>query len=315
MGTALNARHVQNLRRYVPRVVLVFDADAGGNTGVDRALEIFVSQEVDLSVATLPEGLDPCDLLSREGGVERFKEVLAGATDALDFKLTQLLSTEAVAGVEGKRRAVDAVLGIIALAPEAAGQAGAVKRDLVCNRIAHRLKINERTVRSRLQELRQSSQERQRPLGPPGPEAGEEKREAPAVPRERQLLQVMLADPGLVPAGAAEIRPEEIHHPGLRRLLEGLYALHAAGETPDLDSLRTRIMNVPRLAEAALALQEQGREIPDRAACLRGLAVEFRRLRELPQKEELKNQLRGADDQAALELLRRLQVRSIGPGS
>src|SRR5438132_10937946 len=45
MGTALNARHVHNLRKFAPRVVLVFDADAGGTTGVDRALEIFVSQD------------------------------------------------------------------------------------------------------------------------------------------------------------------------------------------------------------------------------------------------------------------------------
>src|SRR5205085_11532722 len=63
MGTALNARHVQQLRRHAPRVVLVFDADAGGETGVDRALEIFVGQDVALRIATLPAGLDPCDLL------------------------------------------------------------------------------------------------------------------------------------------------------------------------------------------------------------------------------------------------------------
>ena len=54
MGTALNDRHVKRLRSLVPRVVLVFDADAGGVTGVDRALEVFVRQEVDLRVATLP---------------------------------------------------------------------------------------------------------------------------------------------------------------------------------------------------------------------------------------------------------------------
>lgn len=312
MGTALNARHVQNLRRYVPRVVLVFDADAGGNTGVDRALEIFVSQEVDLAVATLPEGLDPCDLLIQEGGAERFQKVLAGAVDALDFKLSQLLSSEAVQGVEGRRRAIDAVLGIIALAPEIPGHAGGVKRDLVVNRIAHRLGIEERTVRARLQELRRQKPEERRP---PGPEAGEEKREAPAVPRERQLLQVVLAEPGLVPDAAREIRPEEIQHLGLRRLLAGLYTLQTEGETADLDGLRPRMMDVPRLAEAALALQEQGRGVPDRAACLRGLAAEFRRLRELPEKQELKNQLRAADDQAALELLRRLQKQSMGPGS
>src|SRR5439155_12323678 len=67
MGTALNAKHVAQLRRYVPKVVLGYDADAGGLTGVDRALELFVSQDVELAVATLPEGRDPCDLLVRPG--------------------------------------------------------------------------------------------------------------------------------------------------------------------------------------------------------------------------------------------------------
>ena len=88
MGTALNARHVQQLRRFAPRVVLVFDADAGGDTGVDRALEIFASQDVDLAVATLPAGLDPCDLLVQQGP-DAFRTVLDGAVDALEFKLNQ----------------------------------------------------------------------------------------------------------------------------------------------------------------------------------------------------------------------------------
>ena len=55
MGTALNHRHVAQLRRFVPRVVLVFDADAGGDTGVDRALQVFVRYEMELQVATLIE--------------------------------------------------------------------------------------------------------------------------------------------------------------------------------------------------------------------------------------------------------------------
>ena len=38
------------------RVVLVFDADAGGDTGVDRALEVFVRQDLDLAIATLARG-------------------------------------------------------------------------------------------------------------------------------------------------------------------------------------------------------------------------------------------------------------------
>src|SRR5262249_62083425 len=109
MGTALNARHVKNLRRFVPRVVLVFDADEGGDTGVDRALETFVGQEMELAIATLPEGLDPCDLLTARGP-EPFQLALTNAVDALDYKLNRVLAREGSAGVGGRPRALGAPL-------------------------------------------------------------------------------------------------------------------------------------------------------------------------------------------------------------
>ena len=112
----------------MPRVVLVFDADAGGDTGVDRALEIFVSQDVDLRIATLPEGLDPCDLLVQQGGRSRSGRPWTSAVDAAGVQAEPGAGRRGGQGVEGRRRAVDAVLGIIALAPEMPGQAGAVKR-------------------------------------------------------------------------------------------------------------------------------------------------------------------------------------------
>lgn len=308
MGTALNARHVRRLRRYVPRVVLVFDADAGGDTGVDRALEIFASQDVDLAVATLPEGKDPCDLLSEEGGPEIFQRVLASAVDALEFKLNRELSREAASGVQGRLRAVDAVLGVLATAPEMPDQAGAVKRELIVNRIVQRLGIQERVIRGRLQELR----ERRR--GTPQAsvrQTAEEPRTAPAAARERELLQVLLADPGLVPVAAAEVAPAEIEHLGLRQLLEGLIALHAEGQTADVDGLRARLDH-PRLLEFALKEQDIGRLNPDRAAWLQRLLADFRQRRRLPQREELQNQLQAASDHTeAVELLRQLQQQTV----
>lgn len=312
LGTALNVTHVQHLRRFVPRVVLVFDADAGGNTGVDRALEIFISQEVDLAIATLPDGLDPCDVLTQDGGPERFRQILAGARDALDFKLSRLLRDGAATTLEDRRRAVDAVLGIIALAPEMSGQTSQVKRELVVSRIAQRLALKEETVWARLDELR-TARRASETTRTRGDGATEEKREAPAPPREKQLLQVLLAEPALVDTAAAEIQLAEVEHPGLRRLLEGLYGLRAAGQIADLDALRPRMMDVPRLVEAALNLQELGRLMPNRTACLQGLAAEFQKLRGLPKKQELQNQLHAAPDHAAaLELLRQLQNHSVG---
>jgi DNA primase len=311
MGTALNARHVHFLRRFVPRVVLVFDADAGGDTGVDRALELFASQEMDLAIVTLPAGLDPCDLLVQEDGIQRFRECLDRAVDALDFKLQRLLDAPEATGVEGQRRAVDAILGIIALAPEMPGQAGAVKRELIVSRISRRLALKEETVWARLEELREQRRRAEvKELHPvvrldQGPEQPE--RKAPAAPEERQLLEVLLAEPALVAQAAREVPVEDIAHPGLRQLIDTLYALHAEGEVPTLDALRVRIEN-PRLAEWVLKLHDVGRLHPNREVWLREVIDAFRRRRSRAEKQEIHNQLHANNDHGAdLELLRQLQ--------
>jgi DNA primase len=326
MGTALNARHVQNLRRFAGRVVLVFDADAGGDTGVDRALELFASQDVDLAIATLPAGQDPCDLLV-EQGPDAFREVLDSAADALEFKLNRVLAgrngREEGMGVEGQRRAVDAVLGIIALAPPLKGQAGAVRTQLMVNRIARRLGLKEETVWARLEELAahkrngvgQGSETRnQRGARPSDGEAPA--RSAPAAPEERQLLEVLLADEALVAEAAASIPADEVQHPGLRRLLTGLYELLAEGAPATLDQLRVRLEDGP-LARYAMDMQDVGLQNPNRAEWFRMVLNCFQDRRARSAKQKLQTQLQSVNDhQAALELLRRLQLenRSAEPG-
>jgi DNA primase len=312
MGTALNVRHVQHLLRWVPRVVLVFDADAGGNTGVDRALEIFVQQNVELSIATLPAGLDPCELLVQQGA-EAFQQVLGRAVDALEFKLSQVLSAESGSGVEGRRRAVDKILGIVALSPDKTSGEVAVKQELIVNRIARRLAVKEETVWARLGELRASRRRFAESVQRSA--AGEDKRVAPAPYRERQLLEVLLAEPELVPLAAAEIKSDQLEHPGLRQLLEGMYHLLEEGETPELDRLRARIDN-QALMDYALKAQEVGLANSERRAWLEKLIAEFRRCRVEPVRKELQNQLQVASDHTdAVELLRQLQNRTVSSDS
>ncbi len=310
MGTALNGRHVQRLRRFAERIVLVFDADAGGETGVDRALQIFASQEVDLRIATLPEGKDPCDLLV-ESGPDPFRQALTGAVDALEFKLQQAMARTADGGVEGRRRAVDEVLGIIALAPEMPGQTGAIKQQLIVTRIAQRLGLKEEMLWARLEELRTTAGQRKPARESAYPVRGssepEEPRQAPAAPVERDLLQVLLAEPELIAQAKTALTADQVVHPGLRRMLEGMYDLDTAGKRPDLDNLRPLLDN-PRLAELALRWQEIGRMNDNRPAWLARILEEFRKRREKPVVRELHNRLQAATDHAqAVELLRRLQ--------
>src|SRR5262249_35199470 len=183
-------------------------------------------------------------------------------------------------------------------------------------RIAQRLALKEETLWARLKELREAARARQQKKGPVHEEApaGNDSQggSGPAAPEERELLEVLLAEPALVPLAAAEGPAERVQHPGLRRLIEGLYALQGEGQLPSLELLQERL-NHPRLVAKALELQEVGLMNADRVAWLRQILAEFRRKHQVkPHQQELKHQLHAANDHAtALELLRRRQVPNL----
>jgi DNA primase len=323
MGTALNARHVAQLRRYAPKVVLVYDADAGGLTGVDRALELFVSQDVELAVATLPDGLDPCDLLVRPDGPDTFKQILTGATDALDFKLDRLLCRSGTPSVEATRRVVDEVLGIMAAAPALPSKASQVKQELIVTRLAHRLGLRQETVWARFGELREERRRKEQQQPRPVPQASAARvTEKPAAPVdkadpqyqcERQLLQLVLAEPALIPKAATTVCPEQVGHSGLRRMLGELYAIQAAGGVPDLDGLRERLHDRTDLFEAAQKLHFVGETMQDRGQWLGRVVRRLADLRDEAERKKVREQLEsGTDADAAAELLRKLQQRRTG---
>jgi len=306
MGTALNDRHVRKLKHVVSKVVLVFDADEGGNKGVDRALEVFVRNNLELRVAKLPSGLDPCDLLV-EQGVDPFREAIDGAIDVFEHKLAQVFE-QAQGGVEAQERAVQQMLAVLALTPELRS----VKMELMVNRIAHRLYLKEETLWNKLRQLQSSRQQ----SAPEASRSGELAAEQPgpqepvgkAPPVEVELLQLLLAEPALVARVSGEITPNMIEHSSVRMILEGLYRLLAEGLTPELDELRGRIDNETLLARAMVAKQ-RGLDLADRPACLERVLERFRERARTRQTKELQNQLQSAknDHAAARELLRQLR--------
>ncbi|MDB5312717.1 MAG: primase [Gemmataceae bacterium] len=328
MGTALNARHVAQLRRYAPKVVLVYDADAGGMTGVDRALELFVGQDVELAVATLPDGLDPCDLLVRPGGLETFKAILTSAVDALDFKLNRLLDRDPNPSVEGTRRIIDEVLGVMAAAPVVPNRAGQVKQELIVTRLAHRLGLRQETVWARFGELKRERKQKDfQSAAKTGPlvqaSAARETRPAPDQPAgktgpvvaaEMQLLELLLAHPGFVPQAAAVMSADDLTHTGLRRMLVELYSLQAAGLTPDVDTLRDRLADRPDLFEAAEKRLFVGQHMQEPEQNLARILGWFSKHKKEVGERALTARLKGGalDPDQAAELLRKLQDRRAG---
>jgi DNA primase len=322
MGTAINARHVRQLARFVKKVVLVFDADTAGEKAWHRGMkELLDVYEVDIAIAQLPEGLDPCDLLTRAGGPEEFNTALANAKDALDYRLDWLLEKNPSPNVDATRRIVDDVLGTLAIADPARSVQTQVKRELIVTRLSHRLGLRQETVYARLSELQKEHRLRQQqeqaaagPLVQASAARTTRAENETVVPKtgrdnanERNLLEILLADPGLVPQAAAAIAPDELTHTGLRRLLAELYRSQAAGAVPDLDWLREQLIDRPDLFEAAIKLQDVGHHVQERERWLGRIIERFAEMKREADQRALKEQLAASDGDAAIELLRKMQ--------
>ncbi|MGB1397103.1 MAG: toprim domain-containing protein, partial [Planctomycetota bacterium] len=91
LGTALTEEGVQLISRKVDRVDLLFDGDVAGKKAASKCCELFLGTEVEVRVVILESGVDPCDLLSSEGGKEAYESFLAAGISSLEFLIRDIL--------------------------------------------------------------------------------------------------------------------------------------------------------------------------------------------------------------------------------
>ena len=184
---------------------------------------------------------------------------------------------------------------------------------MALTRVARRFGLREELVRERFAEVRARQQARAATPAGIADEVVEVKRSArsgPADPLERELLQVLLADSSLVAVARTEVAPELIEHPGLRRLLQGLYDLLDEGQTPDIDLLRFRLADNPRLMDKAMELQMVGRLHQDRPDWLSQALRLIAERREARRTRQVVGEIHAAPtEEAAIEKLRLLQQK------
>ncbi len=267
LGTALTPQHARQLRRYAKKVVLIFDADEAGQKAADRALEIFLTESLDVAIAVLPDGQDPADLLSKPDGLEQWRTAVDRATDALSYQFARF---------RGKLNAEDSISGrqseaeayIQRLAQVGLGQVNPIRRAMLLRQLADLLGVPERTIELMLRRHRpRRSVETAEADGAEHPLQAEAGGIAPPRLRaikaaERHLIGGLLTRPALFHQALADgvtldeaVTPAELVTPTAARLYEVIYDALAAGRelTPAglLGDLAER--GKPDLAELATA--------------------------------------------------------------
>lgn len=112
MGTSLTKDQARILTKYTDEVLICYDGDAAGQKATVRGLDILASEKLNVKVISLPDGLDPDEVI-RDRGREAYEACVQGALPLIDFKLYCLSREFDLNTIEGKRRYTVEALKVI----------------------------------------------------------------------------------------------------------------------------------------------------------------------------------------------------------
>jgi DNA primase len=193
LGTALTERHVRMLANHAREVVLVFDADQAGAAAAERAMEIFMAQQVHVRVATIPAGKDPCDYCLGEGP-EALQALIADAPDAMQHAWDRRLAEYQQAGGSpaDRQKAVREFLRLVACSA-AYGAIDELRQGQLAQHIGHILNVPAADLQQEMRRLSRQARGRAQTGGAPAPRDSEMITKDP----HRIILQVLLNQPEL----------------------------------------------------------------------------------------------------------------------
>lgn len=114
MGTALTAEQVAELSRTAPVVLLALDADSSGQEAMLRAAELAQRRRLELRVVPLPAGMDPAELVQREGAAA-IERAIEASVPFVRFRVQRVLEVGDHSSAEGRDQMVNELRPIFAM--------------------------------------------------------------------------------------------------------------------------------------------------------------------------------------------------------
>ncbi len=143
-GTALTVDHARVLKRYVKRVVLLFDQDSAGQQATFKAMTTLQEEGVPAVVLELPEGEDPDSFLHHQGR-DAFQARLDAARPVMDLFISVTLAASGNS-IEAKADAAEVVVERIS------SLQSQLEQDLYLKELAQRSNIDLDILKSLLAE-------------------------------------------------------------------------------------------------------------------------------------------------------------------
>jgi len=260
LGTSFTEGHARILRRYAKRVVLIFDSDVAGVEAANRALDVCLAQRIDIKIASVPEGKDPCDFILA-AGKERFEQVIDEAVDVFQFKWDRL--KEKFSGEDtlaARRAAVEEYIQTIATALQA-GNVPALDCGLRVNQISRIIGLDTNQINAELNKRIRRGQ------NAAGYARGNQQArlidygQGAFAAAQREVLEVLLNEPALYETARRKITAEVFDVPILRQAATILFEMVNDDIGASLANMLARVESVELgncLTELAQAGQAKG---------------------------------------------------------
>ena len=242
LGTALTDAQCRLIKRFVPRVILLYDGDRAGRTATIKAVGTALAEGLQVDVAVLPDNTDP-DTFVQDQGFEALTTLIDKAQAGFEYVAEQAFyDSRARDSQQGKIRAIDQLAPLLSTIPDPR------ERGLYRRIVAQRLDLSELEVARFVKESirRQSRRQNSAPETRP-----QRQQEPPPPPRELALMVHLLLSPECCPLFLAHEIGTLLTHATLRETAENFASawdddneLHAGAFAADLDNdaLRARVL-------------------------------------------------------------------------
>ncbi|MDD5238788.1 MAG: DNA primase [Candidatus Omnitrophica bacterium] len=292
LGTALTTEQVRLLKRYTRNAVIIYDPDMAGELATLRSLDIFIEEEIDVKVVTLPKGFDP-DSFTKQNGIEKLKDRIKHASNLFEYKLGILKSRYDIKEAEGKRDVVYEMLLTINKFKNSILKSEYIKR------LSEELNIDEHYILEELNKVKDNRLHTVIHQAAP-------KKASNINPVEKLLIKLMLEEKELIETIRQHLEPADFQDEKTAKIVSIMFDLVGQGKNLEPNSLMNYFgeEEISQIICESMFLPEVSDENKEKVVsdCISRLRGEKLRLK----KQHLHDRIKTAQHQGDEETLNKL---------
>ena len=253
-GTALTPEQVRLISEYADEVILSYDSDEAGQKATLRSLELFRNSPVRVGVLQIPGAKDPDEYIKKYGA-ERFRALLDGVGNALDFRLKRLRDQydlkQDAQRLEYVREAVDML----------AERSNPTEQEVYAGRLAEETNISKNAIMTQLATaVKKAGSKRRREQNRARLQSGEMNQinvpysaggsQALGVASaEQRILAALLREPSYLKQVQSQLSPDKFVLPQQKELYQAMLTCQEQGIEISLSTLRPFVQSEETLNE------------------------------------------------------------------